>query len=148
MGHLGLPPCPWPAVGSIWELGVPLLTLWAPREQGFWKFQAEGGCGAGTAVGPWLGFPPSPMRNRPHCQEAGAGAFRGERSGCPQTTLGFAGLYMLLGSRLCMSAGGGLCPGPPQSGGQGHWVFLKILFRKHRGEPVLLFSFPAELRKA
>ena len=99
-------------------------------------------------MGPWLGFPPSPMRNRLHCQEAGAGAFRGERSGCPQTTLGFAGLYMLLGSRLCMSAGGGLCPGPPQSGGRGHWVFLKILFRKHRGEPVLLFSFPAELRKA
>ena len=101
MGHLGLPSCPWQAIGSIWELGVPLLTLWAPREQGFWKFQAEGGCGARTAVGPWLGFPPSPMRNRPHCQEAGAGAFRGERSGCPQTTRGFAGLYMLLGPRLC-----------------------------------------------
>lgn len=32
------------------------------------------------------------------------------------------------------------CPGPPQSGGPGHWAFLKILFRKHRGE-FLPFSF-------
>lgn len=73
MGHLGLPPCPWQAVESILELGVPLLTLQAPREQGFQKFQEEGGCGAGTAVGARLGFSPSPMRNSPTAKRLGRG---------------------------------------------------------------------------
>ena len=106
MGHLGLPPCPWQAVESILELGVPLLTLWAPREQGFQKFQEEGGCGAGTAVGARLGFPPSPMRNSPTAKRLRRGHVGGERSECPQMTLGFARLCILLSPRPCLSAGG------------------------------------------
>lgn len=133
MGHLGLSTCPWQAAGSVWELGVLLLTLWAPKELGLSEIPGGGGCGAGRAVGPWLGFPPSPMRNSPTARRLGWGHAEGERW-VPSDDLGPcqplqpAERRALPVCRLC-----GLCLGPPQSGAQGHLGVLKILVRKHRG---------------
>lgn len=115
MGHLGLPTCAWQAVGSIWELGVSLMTLRVPRELGLSEIPGGGRVWCGRAAGPLLGFLPGPMRS-----PRGWANARGERW-VPSDDL-----------RPCQP----LSPGPAYQ-----QVVLKILFRKHRGN----FSSPFPL---
>lgn len=137
MGHLWLPTCPWQAVGSIWELGVPPMTLLAPRELGLSEIPGEGRVWCSEGCGSTAGLPALAHEKWPHCPEAGY----------PQMTLDFASLCSLLSLRACLSAGlWPLSPPSPEwrTGTLGCFEdsVLKILFRKHRGNFSSPFPFP------
>lgn len=57
MGHLGLPTRAWQAVGSIWELGVSLMTLRVPRELGLSEIPGGGRVWCWEGCGPTAGLP-------------------------------------------------------------------------------------------
>lgn len=79
MGHLGLPACTWQAVGSIWELGVSLMTLLVPRELGLSEIPGGGRVWCREGCGPTAGLPAlaheKPMRPS-HCEGRVVGALR------------------------------------------------------------------------